>query len=145
MARDTPNSLVVSNDLSELARVAAWVHAWTQRHHVPARTAERIDLCSIEVVTNIMTHAYTGRGTHQISLRLDSQHDQLVLEIQDDGGPFDPRKADEPQPPACLEDAKTSGWGIQIFRHFSDELRYHRADGRNQLTLIFQLSPLLQP
>jgi anti-sigma regulatory factor (Ser/Thr protein kinase) len=139
MARDTPNSLVVSSDLSELARVAAWVRAWTQWHHVPSRTAELVDLCSAEVVTNIMMHAYTGCGTHQISLRLDSHPDVLALEIQDDGRPFDPRQVAEPHPATSLEDAKINGRGIQIFRHFSDELRYRRADGRNYLTLIFQV------
>jgi anti-sigma regulatory factor (Ser/Thr protein kinase) len=144
MACDAPNSLVVSNDLSELARVTAWVHAWTQRHQIPVRTVERVDLCSSEVVINIMTHAYAGHGIHQISLRLDSQPDGLALEIQDDGCPFDPRQAVDPPQATTLEDAKTSGWGIPIFRHFSDELHYRRADGRNHLTLIFQSPPLLQ-
>jgi serine/threonine-protein kinase RsbW len=143
MAGEAPNSLVVSNDLSELARVAAWVHGWMQRHHMPARTAERVDLCSTEVVTNIVTHAYAGHDTHEISLRLDSQPNGLTLEIQDDGRPFDPRQAEEPQLADSLEDAKTSGWGIPIVRHFSDELHYRRAHGRNNLTLIFQLPPLL--
>jgi hypothetical protein len=45
----------------------------------------------------------------------------LALEIEDEGCPFDPRLAEEPQQAASLEDAKTSGWGIQIARHFSDE------------------------
>jgi anti-sigma regulatory factor (Ser/Thr protein kinase) len=143
--RDTLNSLIVNSELSELARVADWVREWTRQHHVPARTAERVDLCSSEVVTNIMTHACTGVGDHKISLRLDAQPEGLALEIQDDGRPFDLRQIDPPKPPAGLEDAKASGWGIPIIRHFSDELRYRRVDGRNQLTLIFQVPSPFQP
>ena len=67
----------------------------------------------------------------------------LALEIEDEGCPFDPRLAEQPQQAASLEDAKTSGWGIQIVRHFSDELHYRCAHGRHYLTLIFQLPPLL--
>jgi anti-sigma regulatory factor (Ser/Thr protein kinase) len=145
VTRNAVDSLVVSAELSELGRVAAWVHDWTRQHRVPAHTAERVDLCSTEAVTNIMMYACAGLSSHKISLRLDSQPDSLALEIQDDGSPFDPRRADPPKPPASLEDVPSSGWGIQIFRHFSDELRYRRADGRNHLTLIFQTRPPLQP
>lgn len=145
MVRDTVDSLVVSSELSELGRVAAWVHDWTRQHRVPEWTAGLVDLCSTEAVTNIMMHACSGPGDHRIFLRLDSQPDGLALEIEDDGAPFDPRRADPPKPPTSLEDTKSSGWGIQIFRHFSDELRYRRVDGRNHLTLIFQVRPPVQP
>ena len=142
MVRDAPDSLVVRNDLSELSRVAEWIHAWMQWHHMPARTAERVDLCSTEVITNIMTHANAGNGAHEIVLRLDPQPDCLSLEIQDDGSPFDPREAEAPKTAASLEELPIGGRGIQIFRHFSDGLRYRRADGRNHLTLIFQTPPI---
>jgi len=145
MVRDTMDSLIVRSELSELDRVAEWVHDWTRQHGVPEWTAGLVDLCSTEAVTNIMMHARSGPGDHRIFLRLDSQPDGLALEIQDDGTPFDPRQADPPKPPSSLEDAKSSGWGVQILHHFSDELRYRRVDGRNHLTLIFQLRPPVQP
>ena len=145
MVRDTMDSLIVRSELSELDRVAEWVHDWTRQHGVPEWTAGLVDLCSTEAVTNIMMHACSGHADHRILLRLDSQPDSLALEIQDDGAPFDPRQVDPPKPPTSLEDTKSSGWGIQIFRHFSDELRYRRVDGRNHLTLIFQVRPPLQP
>jgi len=145
MVGDALDSLVVRSELSELGRVAAWVHEWTRQHRVPVQTAERVDLCSTEAVTNIMMHACSGSVSHSILLRLDSQPDGLALEIQDDGSPFDPRRVDPPKPPTSLDDAPSSGWGIPIFRHFSDEMRYRRTDGRNHLTLIFQARPPLQP
>jgi serine/threonine-protein kinase RsbW len=145
MVRDTMDSLIVRSELSELDRVADWVHDWTRQHGVPEWTAGLVDLCSTEAVTNIMMHACNGHADHRILLRLDSQPDGLALEIQDDGAPFDPRQADPPKLPTSLEDTKSSGWGIQIFRHFSDELRYYRANGRNHLTLIFQVRPPVQP
>ena len=126
------------NDLSELARVSAWVHAWAERLGVPAQTATRLDLCSTEIVTNIVTHGYTDQAAHEIALRLDRRGNDLALEIQDDGPAFDPRLVEELQPAASLEEARVGGWGIPLVRRFSDGLRYHRSEGRNCLTLIFR-------
>jgi serine/threonine-protein kinase RsbW len=134
----SPACLAISSELSELAHVGAWLNDWTQRHAVPAPMAERLDLCSTEVITNIMAHGYTDRSIHQITVSLDWQGDCLALEVQDDGRPFDPRQAEEPPPAASLEEVAIGGWGLQIVRRFSDEWRYHRANGRNHLTLIFR-------
>jgi serine/threonine-protein kinase RsbW len=131
---------VVSNDLSELARVAAWLNDCVGRFQVPVRTAERLDLCSTEVLTNIVQHGFSGSGAHRILLRLERRDEHMALEIQDDGAPFDPRAAADPEPPASLADAAVGGWGIRIVRHFSDEWHYCRSEGRNQLTLLFRLS-----
>ena len=126
------------NDLSELSRVSAWVHVWAQRLGVPSPTAARLDLCSTEIVTNIMTHGYTDHAAHEIALRLDRCGDDLALEIQDDGPAFDPRLVEELQPATSLEEARVGGWGIPLVRRFSDGLRYHRSERRNCLTLIFR-------
>ena len=91
-----------------------------------------------------MMHGHTDRSIHQITLSLDGQANCLTLEVQDDGRPFDPRQAEEPPPAASLEDLAIGGWGLQIVRRFSDEWRYHRADGCNHLTLIFRPAPLGQ-
>lgn len=131
----------MSSNLSELARVADWVNAWTQRHRVPARLAERLDLCSTEVVTNIMMYGYTDGGLHQIALRLEQQDGRLAFEVQDDGLAFDPRQVAEPQPATSLDEATIGGRGLQLVRRFSDEWHYLRADGRNNFTLIFHLVP----
>ena len=132
--------LVVTNDLSELARVAVWVNAWAQTQRVPSQLAERLDLCSTEVVTNIMMHGCAHGGSHRISLRLDRQDERLALEIQDDGLAFDPRQVDRPQPATSLDEAAIGGLGVQLARRFSDEWHYSRADGCNCSTLIFHLS-----
>jgi serine/threonine-protein kinase RsbW len=130
--------LIVRNDLSELARVSSWIHVWAQQLGVPAPTAMRLDLCSTEIVTNIVTHGFTDRGPHEIALRLERRGSDLALEIQDDGAAFDPRLVEGLRPPTSLEAAQAGGWGIPLVRRFSDGLRYHRSEGRNCLTLIFR-------
>jgi serine/threonine-protein kinase RsbW len=129
----------VRNDLAELARVSSWVHVWAGQLGVPAPTAMRLDLCSTEIVTNIVTHGDRDRAPREIVLRLDRcGNDDLALEIQDDGPAFDPLLVEELPPATSLEEARVGGWGIPLVRRFSDGFRYHRSDGRNCLTLIFR-------
>ncbi len=135
---DPSACLRIGNDLSELTQVGAWINAWAQRHCVPSRIAERLDLCSSEAVTNVMMHAYVDGDLHEISLRLAWHGGDLALEIQDDGAPFDPTRAVEPEAAASLEEAHIGGWGIHLMRSLSNELRYRRANGHNHLTLVFK-------
>lgn len=136
-----PDDILVSTDLAELERIAAWLEAWAGSHALPASVTERLHLCCVEAVTNIIMHAHPDRGSHPICLRLAHQGGGVALEIEDEGGAFDPLQRPVPQPTADLESARIGGWGIPIMRRFSDEMRYRRADARNVLKLVFRLPP----
>lgn len=135
---DGEASLIVDTQPRELARVHAWVQDWASHQHLPPDVAHSIDLCSTEVVTNIMNHANGDHGTQHIHLRLAWQGEAVALEVEDEGSRFDPRDVVPPQPATTLQDARIGGWGIPIVRHFSDELRYRHEGGRNHLTLLFR-------
>lgn len=131
------SALIVESELRELARVSAWVQDWAALEQLPTRLAQRIDLCSTEVVTNVMTHA-AADGTQRIFLRLAWQGEEVALDVEDEGCEFDPREVPEPVPATCLRDAHIGGWGIPIVRRFSDGLCYRHEGGRNCLTLYFR-------
>jgi len=130
-------SLIVDSELRELSRVSAWVHEWAERQRLPTRVAQNLDLCSTEVVTNIMNYA-CGDGALRILLRLGWQGEDVALEVEDEGSEFDPRQVPEPARATSVRDARVGGWGIPIVRRFSDGLRYRHEDGRNCLTLLFR-------
>jgi anti-sigma regulatory factor (Ser/Thr protein kinase) len=137
-----PTSIVILNDVSELARVGAWVKDWAHRHALPAATAERIDMCSAEAVTNIVTHAYADHAAHEIRLSLERDAHVVSLEIEDDGAPFDPREIARPERPASLAEAKIGGLGVHIVRSLSDGLEHQRCGELNRLRLVFRLRSL---
>lgn len=130
-------SLIVDTELRELARVNAWVHDWAERQRLPARLAHKLDLCSTELVTNIVNHG-RGAAAQHIHLRLGWKGEAVALEVEDEGSRFDPRDVPAPTPPASLMDARIGGWGIPIVRRFSDGLDYRHEHGRNHLTLLFR-------
>ena len=133
-------SLLVRNDLAELSRLAAWIEAWAKQHGIPEQTAQQVDLCAAEAVTNVMTHGVGGSDAREIELRIGRQGDDVVLDIEDDGIAFDPTEAPLPAP-VTMDSDRVGGWGIRIVRRLSDEVRYHRINGRNRLTLVFRPRP----
>ena len=129
-------SLQLRSDLAELTRLAVWIGAWAEQHGVPDETAQQLDLCAAEAVTNILTHGALQAGTGAIAVHLGHAGKDVVLEIEDDGVAFDPTQAPPPAP-VTLESDRVGGWGIRIVMKLSDEVRYRRVDGRNRLTLVF--------
>jgi serine/threonine-protein kinase RsbW len=131
-------TLVVRNELSELSRVRDWVDQWTRQHRLPDALAQILDLCTAEVVTNIISYGYDDHGVHPISLSLEMQDDLISLEIEDEGKPFDPVENQPQETRKTLDQGRVGGWGLRIVRHFSEGLCYRRAEARNLLRVIFR-------
>ena len=62
---------------------------------------------------------------------------EVVLDIEDDGGPFDPNQVAPPQVPDAVESASVGGRGIHLIRQFSSRMEYARTGGCNRLRLTF--------
>ena len=96
----------------------------------------RLDTGLNEAVTNVISYGYPDGAEHLIRLRLWAHGDIVSLEVEDDGLPFDPLRA-EPRPaPHTLEEAPIGGLGIQLIRAMLDECHYRREAGQNHLTMI---------
>ncbi len=133
-------SLQIRSDLAELTRLALWIDAWARQHSVPEQTAQTVDLCAAEAVTNVMTHGLEGAEGGEIDVRIGREGDDVVLQIEDGGAAFEPTRAPPPAP-VTLDSDRVGGWGIGIVRRLSDEMHYDRVDGRNRLTLVFHPRP----
>jgi len=59
----------------------------------------------------------------------------LGIELRDRGPEFDPTQALAVGPEADDEHRLPGGWGIQLARRYTDELRYRREGGENVLRL----------
>ncbi len=129
---------MVKNELSELRRVSDWVSDWARGCGLANSVAQKLDLCSTEVVTNVISHAYDDDAEHMIALRLRQQNNLLTLEVEDDGKPFDPLQVRAQTPIVSLADTRIGGRGVPIVRRFSDAAAYRHVDGRNCLMLTFR-------
>jgi anti-sigma regulatory factor (Ser/Thr protein kinase) len=95
-----------------------------------------IDLCVVELVTNIVDHGYGGiPGDIRIELAIG--RDAAILVLRDDARAFDPLSVPAPAKPVTLEAATVGGRGILLVRSVSGRCTYERHGGENVLTVYF--------
>jgi len=125
----------VKNCLSEIERVTRVAEDFGRRHQIDAETSHNLKLALDETLTNIMSYAYDNAVEHIIVARLSLTQGKLIVEVEDDGIPFNPLSAPEPDTKQSLEERSIGGLGIYLVRKLMDELEYRRQNGRNILTM----------
>ena len=129
----------LSNDVSELPRLARWVQDFCEEHDLPPALAFSFDLALEEAVTNVITYGYADQGRHEIQVRMSVEDGTVRAEVTDDGRPFDPRDAPPPDVTAPPEDRPIGGLGAFLIRRSMDDVDYQVVGGRNRLTLSRRL------
>jgi len=127
---------VVANSLSELGRVSEWVRGIARERGLEHRLAYGLELAMNEALTNIVSYAYRDDAQHEIAIALHAQPDRILIEVEDDGVPFNPLELPAAEQPVSLEKSRPDGRGIPLIRGFMDELNYLRRGDRNVLTMV---------
>jgi phosphoserine phosphatase RsbU/P len=125
----------LSNKLSELDRFSQTLLEFGQRHGLASKIIHDLNLALEEILTNIISYGYTDERDHEITVRLSAQLGEVCVEIEDDGQPFNPLEAPEPDITKPLEERKIGGLGIYLVRKVMDGVEYKRQRERNLLTI----------
>jgi sigma-B regulation protein RsbU (phosphoserine phosphatase) len=128
-------TLELRNHLDELPRLAAWVEATGALLALSADLRMKLNLVLEEWVVNVVSYAYTDAAAHRIAVRLWRVGDQLQIEIEDDGRPFDPTAQAAADTSLAIEHRAIGGLGIHFIRQTVDTFGYRRESGRNVVTL----------
>ena len=90
-------------------------------------------LCMVldELLNNIITYAYGGDKKHEIAVAAEHIDDAVILTITDDGAPFNPFSAKEPDTTAGVEEREIGGLGIHLVKEMADDVSYQRRVDRN--------------
>jgi anti-sigma regulatory factor (Ser/Thr protein kinase) len=88
-----------------------------------------------EILTNIISYAYDDAKEHIIVIRLSLDQEKWTVEVEDDGRPFNPLNAPEPDTKQLLGERPIGGLGIYLVRKLIDELEYRRQNDRNILVM----------
>lgn len=136
MVETTRHATIVTelaNDLADLDRMAAAVGAFCEAHGIPAREAAQLCLVIEEIFTNIVTHGHEESGGRVIEMRMAPGRSAVHVEIIDDGRPFDPLHAPQPDLESAVEERPIGGLGVHFLRTLMSDIVYERSDGRNHL------------
>lgn len=142
MGEDAPTAedgacLVLRNDFQELKRLAPWIEDAVERASLDAATSFAIQLCLDEAVANVIMHGKVQGKASRIVVKLQRIRDKFVLEVEDDGAPFDPTGVAPAKAAETLETTSIGGLGVHLMRTFSASMHYERVADQNRLSLTF--------
>jgi serine/threonine-protein kinase RsbW len=126
--------IAIDAALSSLPGALASVTGALERLGVPDEAVRALELAVDEAVTNVMLHGYSS-SEGRIWISCGVEGGRVWVRIEDEGVPFDPTAAPEPDLEGDADERPIGGLGIHLIRRMTDELRYERRGGRNILVL----------
>ena len=121
--------------LAEVAPLVAEVRAFLAEHEVAERPTFATQLVVEEIVSNVARHAFDDAEPHAVDVDVSCDADGITLRVVDDGRPFDPVTAPEPDTDVPLAERPIGGLGLHLVRSMAEDIRYERRDGRNHTEL----------
>jgi len=128
-------SILFKNTLSEIERLGQVVEEFAALHHLPPPLAFEINVALEEILTNVISYGYDDSNEHDIIVRLSCNEGEVTAEVEDDGRPFNPLGAAEPDTNKLLEERPVGGLGIHLVRKLMDRVEYRRPQGKNLLMM----------
>lgn len=128
-------SLELKNCLSELSTLGSSLEQFGKALGLSRKTLFEISLSIEELFSNIVSYGYTDDAVHWIKLAISHDDEMLIIRLEDDGVPFNPLKAEEPDCECPIEQRKIGNLGIHLTKKFMDDMVYERQGNRNILTV----------
>ncbi|MDD5474926.1 MAG: SpoIIE family protein phosphatase [Syntrophales bacterium] len=140
-ATDRPSweRIFLSNRLEELERLAAWLNERAETLALSKPLLMDLNLVLEEWFVNVTSYAFTDDTDHRIEVRIRQSGNELHIEVEDDGEPFDPTVRADVDTSLSLEERPIGGLGIHFIRSRMDGFHYRREGSRNVVTLLKKL------
>lgn len=130
-------SMTIGTDPGQVAGVSAAFAEFAVAHAVPAPIRRSMSVALDEVLSNIITHGFAGRGDGDgaVSIEVELRSDRLCVTLTDNGKPFNPLEMSAPDTALPMEERQIGGLGIHLARRMVDDVAYQRRADRNVVTL----------
>lgn len=129
------HSFKLKIDLSELQTLNRHLHAFCKTTQLSEDCMLEINVCLDELFTNIVSYGYEDKSQHPILFTLSVIDNLLTIRVEDEGIPFNPLGAKDPEKVHDLDNLQVGGLGIHIVKKLMDDIGYKRYRGKNILTL----------
>lgn len=127
--------IVLRNDLSEIAKLHQELESFGQKSSLSSKTLFELNLILEEVLANVISYAYGDNQLHEIVVRADLRDGELVIEVEDDGRPFNPLQIPPPDLDRPLEQRNVGGLGLHLVRELTSSIEYTRREEKNHLVM----------
>jgi len=127
--------IVLRNDLSEIPKLHRELENFGQKCNLSSKTLFELNLIMEEVLANVISYGYGDNQRHEIVVRADLRDGELVIEVEDDGRPFNPLQIPPPDLERPLERRKIGGLGLHLVRELTNSIAYDRKGDKNRLVV----------
>lgn len=128
--------LTIPAQVENLGAVTDFVNEQLEAYNCPMKAQMQLDLAIDELFSNIAHYAYhpqTGPAT--IRVEVEEEPLAVILTFIDNGMPYDPLAAKEPDITLPAEERPVGGLGIFLVKKTMDEISYEYKDGQNILRI----------
>ena len=129
----------------EVMRAVEAVQEFARNLALDEKSIFGLGLALEECGSNIVNHAYKRDASRTFQVSIERSNDDIIIELRDHGPEFDPTRRVENTPVLNPDDRPPGGWGIQLVRHYMDEMDYRRENDQNVLRLRKRIVPLKRP
>ena len=106
----------LKSNLSELNTLCRHLEDCGHDMELPQKCPFEINLGLDELFTNIISYGYEDDSEHQIKFSLAKEAETLVVQVEDDGRPFNPLEAAGPETSQDLDSINIGGLGIHLVK-----------------------------
>ena len=134
---DEPASLEldIANEVTFIPGIHDRLEPFYVRNAIADDIKFQANLCIEEYIVNLINYGYGDGGEHVIRLKAKVGADGLTVQVQDDGNPFDPETAPEPDLARPVETMPVGGLGVHLIRSYMDDMDYVTDGGENTFTM----------
>jgi len=142
--RDQQFRIVLNNDVSEIERLGRELEAFGASCGLSAKSVFELNLILEEIVANVISYAYVDDRSHEILIQAALAQGTVVIEVEDDGRPFNPLQVPPPDFCCPLEEMPVGGRGVHLVRTLTDGLVYERTGEKNRLVMRKNIESISQ-
>ncbi len=127
--------LRLKNDISELGKMTELLEKFRKTYNLSGSFTYDIKLSLEEIFSNIVFYGFDDGKDHFIDIKIQMAGNELILEIKDDGKPFNPLDKSFPDFEKPCLDRGVGGLGIYLVCKLMDNLEYKSSEGSNILRM----------
>ncbi len=134
-------TLEVPAKVEQLDRVNRFLHAELDQRLCSHRVQNQLDIAVEELFVNVCHYAYPNAtpdepGFVRVQRTYSADPPSVIVDIIDEGIPYDPLAKPDAVTPENIEDVPIGGLGILMAKRSVNEIHYERADDCNVVTII---------
>jgi sigma-B regulation protein RsbU (phosphoserine phosphatase) len=129
----------IDSDLKEIERVNSEFEVFAAARNVPPGAIQKVCIVFDELLNNVISYGFDDDESHKIDVEVSFYADHLLIEVSDDGIPFNPFDRVGPDTTLSIEEREVGGLGVFLVTEMMDECQYQRHKNKNSVIMTLKL------